>query len=72
MSSVVKAALAAALSLAFVSGAMAQKQRQVSAAKAKPFTAVEKMHFDRASGASIGGGNGGDGGGGGDGGAGAI
>jgi hypothetical protein len=66
MSSVVRVALAAALALAFTSGAMAQKTK-ASEAKVKSFTTAEKMSFDRASGTLYGGGDGG-----GSGGAGAI
>jgi hypothetical protein len=46
MSVVLRVALAAMVSLAFASNAMAQK---VKSPKLKPFTAEEQLYFDRAS-----------------------
>ena len=63
MSTVLRAALAAALTMVLASNAMAQSQK--FQAKVKAFTAAEKMYFDRANGSldgAHGGGGGGDGG----------
>ena len=62
MSSIVRVALAAAISLAFASNAIAQKRVHFS--KVKAFTVEEKLYFDRASIMTGGpsGGSGGDGG----------
>jgi len=69
MSMIVRIGLAAAVSLAVVSNATAQKAS--SKPHVKPFTAEEQLYFDRAShrangpfGGDSGGGGGGDGGGG--------
>jgi hypothetical protein len=48
MSVVLKVALAAMLSFAFASNAMAQKMKS-HGPKLKPFTAEEQLYFDRAS-----------------------
>jgi hypothetical protein len=64
MSMIVRVGLAAAVSLAVVSNATAQKVK--SQHQVKPFTAAEKLYFERASvmtGGAAGGGSGGDGGG---------
>jgi hypothetical protein len=64
MSMIVRVGLAAAVSLAVVSNATAQKVK--SQHQVKPFTAAEKLYFERASvmtGGAAGGGGGGDGGG---------
>jgi hypothetical protein len=64
MSTIVRIGLAAIVSLAVVSNATAQK---LKSNQVKPFTAAEKLYFDRASimtgGPAGGGGGGGDGGG---------
>ena len=64
MSMFARVGLAAAVSLAVVSNATAQKVK--SQHQVKPFTAAEKLYFERASvmtGGAAGGGGGGDGGG---------
>jgi hypothetical protein len=61
MSVVLRVALAAMLSLAFASNAMALKIKS-HGSKLKPFTAEEQLYFDRASNPASGGYGGGGGG----------